>query len=168
MSSQYDKAKWIPSSNYNQGRKNKITKIVIHITDGQEKLENSVDWLCNKESKVSAHFVIGRNGDIVQLVKIEDKAWHAGEANSYSVGIEHCARSPGEWGKTDKGLLVTEEQYKSSAELVRWLCSYLNLSVDREHIKGHCELVGKDGKFISNHRDCPNKIWDWDKYMKLI
>jgi len=166
---QYEKSIWSPSPNFNWGRKgNKVSTIVIHITDGQEKLDRAVEHLQKKENQVSAHFIIGRDGTIVQLVKIENIAWHAAGANNISVGIEHIARSPGELSITDEGLPVTDAQYRSSADLVKWLCGKLDLPINRDHIKGHCELVDKNGKFISSHRDCPNRIWDWNKYMDLL
>jgi len=46
--------------------------------------------------RVSAHFLIGREGDVVQFVPCRRRAWHAGESsyagraacNDYSVGVE--------------------------------------------------------------------------------
>ena len=46
--------------------------------------------------RVSAHFVVRRDGRLLQFVSCEDRAWHAGrsswrerkECNDYSVGIE--------------------------------------------------------------------------------
>ena len=46
--------------------------------------------------QVSAHFLIRRNGELVQFVSCEQRAWHAGESiwkgrercNDYSIGIE--------------------------------------------------------------------------------
>lgn len=54
------------------------------------------DWLCNPEAKVSAHYIISEDGDVVQLVPEEQRAWHAGvgswgdinDINSNSIGIE--------------------------------------------------------------------------------
>ena len=48
------------------------------------------------ELKVSAHFLVKRNGDLIQFVSVEDRAWHAGvsefkgrsNCNDFSVGIE--------------------------------------------------------------------------------
>ena len=46
--------------------------------------------------KVSAHFLIRRDGDLIQFVRCADRAWHAGASewkgrprcNDYSVGVE--------------------------------------------------------------------------------
>ena len=69
--------------------------IVVHFPAGSS-LQSSVDVLTRANSGVSAHFVIGRNGDIVQLLPTNQIAWHAGESayagrsglNRYSIGIE--------------------------------------------------------------------------------
>ena len=69
--------------------------IVIHFTAGQSAAA-AVEWLATKASQVSAHLVIGRKGEITQLVPFNVIAWHAGQSswgghkflNSYSIGIE--------------------------------------------------------------------------------
>lgn len=69
--------------------------IVMHYTAGSS-LESSVNWLKNPASKASAHLIIGKKGEIVQLVPFNLKAWHAGISewkgrsglNRYSIGIE--------------------------------------------------------------------------------
>ncbi len=69
--------------------------IVIHFAAGSS-LASSVNVLTNADSGVSAHFVVGRNGDIVQMLPTNKIAWHAGEShyegrsglNQYSIGIE--------------------------------------------------------------------------------
>lgn len=69
--------------------------IVFHFTAGSN-LDSSVSTLTNAESGLSAHFVIGRSGEIVQMLPTNKIAWHAGESyyagrselNRYSIGIE--------------------------------------------------------------------------------
>lgn len=69
--------------------------IVIHYTAGSS-LSSSVNWLTNPQAKASAHLVIGKSGEIVQLVPFNIKAWHAGRSiwkgrqglNHFSIGIE--------------------------------------------------------------------------------
>ena len=62
------------------------------------------DWLCNPKAEVSAHYIISEQGDVVQLVPEEQRAWHAGagawgdvtDVNSRSIGIElnNTGRTP--------------------------------------------------------------------------
>lgn len=69
--------------------------LVIHYTAGGS-LESSVSWLKNPRANASAHVVVGRSGEMVQLVPFNIKAWHAGQSkwkgrsglNHYSIGIE--------------------------------------------------------------------------------
>ncbi|MDH5424988.1 MAG: N-acetylmuramoyl-L-alanine amidase [Gammaproteobacteria bacterium] len=69
--------------------------VIIHYTAGSS-AESSVTSLSNPKQKVSAHLVVGRNGEIYQLVPFDTIAWHAGVSewngrkgyNKYSIGIE--------------------------------------------------------------------------------
>jgi N-acetylmuramoyl-L-alanine amidase len=69
--------------------------VVIHYTAGSS-LESSVSWLKTPQAKASAHIVVGKSGNIVQLVPFNTKAWHAGSSkwkgrsgmNHFSIGIE--------------------------------------------------------------------------------
>ena len=69
--------------------------IVIHYTAGAS-LESSVSWLTDPKAGVSAHLVIGKSGNLVQLAPFNIKTWHAGKSswkgrsslNNYSIGIE--------------------------------------------------------------------------------
>ena len=182
---EYPGAVWSPSPNHSSRKGATADKIVIHITDGSPSLKNCVERFQRPETKSSPHFVVGRDGTVVQLVELDRAAWHARGWNSESVGIEHIARTPGElkgWAKlsretrrklveneadadseTDPGLAVTEEQIAASAALVRWLCQRLGLPCDREHVKGHYECPG------TTHEDCgldraAGGIWPWARF----
>lgn len=173
----YIPAQWLPSPNFTRGRSKPIDCIVLHHTDGQPRLDRAVahlrktraDYLAEGRDRgpVSAHFLVGQGGEVVQLVRIEDVAWHASGVNGVSVGIEHIARTPGELGKDDPGLLLTDAQLDASAALVRWLCARLKLPVDGRHIIPHCRVVG------TSHHDCgldveEGGIWDWRDYFRRL
>lgn len=87
---------FIQSPNYWPNRKKPCSVLVYHYTAG-DSLESCVKWFQKKDG-VSAHFVIGRDGRVVQMVKLCDRAWHAGTSawkgisgvNHFSVGIEIC------------------------------------------------------------------------------
>lgn len=69
--------------------------LVIHFTGGSS-ASSSVDYMLKPKSKVSAHLVIGRNGEVTQLLPFNVIAWHAGQSsfagrkqfNNYAIGIE--------------------------------------------------------------------------------
>ena len=85
-----------PSPNFGARRDGLTpTIIVIHYT-AMACTEAAIQRLCDPSSEVSAHYVIGRDGTLVQLVAEADRAWHAGQGewrgmtdiNSRSIGIE--------------------------------------------------------------------------------
>ena len=83
---------WQPSPNFNERQP---TFVVIHYT-GSDSAAAAMNTLTSPQAKVSAHYLILRDGTILQLVDERARAWHAGEArwgaaldlNSASIGIE--------------------------------------------------------------------------------
>ncbi|WP_172197180.1 N-acetylmuramoyl-L-alanine amidase [Niveibacterium sp. COAC-50] len=81
-----------PSPNYGARR---VSLVVIHHTSNGSALP-ALRTLTNPLSEVSAHYLITREGRIVQLVEEGERAWHAGrsrwgsinDVNSASIGIE--------------------------------------------------------------------------------
>ena len=89
-------ARWRASSNREPGLRPRL--LVLHYTGGS--LASALDWLTNEASDVSAHFVISRHGEVTQLVRTDEIAWHCGVSawvidgkevrglNRYAIGIE--------------------------------------------------------------------------------
>ncbi len=87
---------WHPSPNFGP-RRDGLTPslIVLHYT-GMRGAQDALARLCDPASEVSAHYVIGLEGQFWQLVAEESRAWHAGagawdgraDINSRSIGIE--------------------------------------------------------------------------------
>jgi hypothetical protein len=139
-----------------------IEQIVIHVTEGA--FWGSVRWLKSPRAHASSHFVVGRNGKIVQLVHLSDIAWHAGNwnVNSSSVGIEHEGFTYGSAGFTDA-------QYLASARLTAWIARRSLLPIDRAHIIGHAEVPAPGGGTGgSSHHTDPGPNWDWERYLRLV
>lgn len=132
-----------------------INRIVIHITDGGRNIDGPISWFQNPQARVSAHYVVGQDGEVVQMVHHNDIAYHANSANRDSIGIEHVANV--------HGLMPTEAEYSASAALVNWLCNQFNLPMDRTHVLGHSEADPH-----TTHTDCPNSVWNWDYYMSMV
>jgi len=88
------KLKQIKSPNFNKVRR-KIRFVIIHYT-GMQSLRASLSRLTSKKHKVSSHYLISRNGKIINLVDDNNVAWHAGKSkwknfenlNKTSIGIE--------------------------------------------------------------------------------
>jgi N-acetylmuramoyl-L-alanine amidase len=131
------------------------TAIVIHISDGC--LASADAWFHNPEARVSAHYIVAKNGTIHQYVKEEDTAYHTGapvnptwkllrpgvNANWYTIGIEHEGKPEDAWG---------DEQYQASAELVADIARRWSIPVDADHIVLHREIHGD--------RSCPGFVFD--------
>lgn len=78
------------------GRSQKITTIVVHHAATTNFGAMPGVWATRE---ASAHYGIGQNGEIRAYVDEENTAWHCGNGNAYSIGIE-CTNTSGEpsWG----------------------------------------------------------------------
>jgi N-acetyl-anhydromuramyl-L-alanine amidase AmpD len=134
--------------------------VVLHITQGSTAagaiatFESSVS-----PHRVSAHFVIDRDGTITQLVDLMDTAWHASQVNSKSVGIEHVAHVA--QAPFKDVALATEAQYQASAKLVAWLCEELLIPISRGYVRTHNEVSPGD-----HHPQCCTGALDPDRVVK--
>jgi N-acetyl-anhydromuramyl-L-alanine amidase AmpD len=82
----------VPASNHTVGRDgNTVELIVDHWTVVM--FDGAIRRFKDPASILSAHYVIGSDGRIAQLVSEEDTAYHAGvfSVNQRSIGIEHEA-----------------------------------------------------------------------------
>ena len=95
-----------PSPNHSSRLGRAVTLIVTHHTASRT-AEGAIRWLCDPESRVSAHYVIARDGAVTQLVPENLSAWHTGPCrwpgdagptrslNRESIGIELVNRGNG-------------------------------------------------------------------------
>ena len=177
----YPPAIWDPAPECNwEERTKEVSAVVIHYTEGS--YAGCISWFKNCDAQVSAHYVIRSvDGQVTQMVREKDKAWHARTANGYTIGIEHEAYG-NIWS------FFTEAMYQSSADLVRSICSrYDTINGRRTHDRdtldnGFClnnglYSLGGEGACIQirghqhypdqSHTD-PGPYWDWNYYYKLI
>ena len=83
-----------PSPNFDQ-RMLPVSMLVLHYT-GMPDAAGAIARLTDPEAKVSAHYLIAEDGQIVRMVDEANRAWHAGKShwrgitdvNSASIGIE--------------------------------------------------------------------------------
>lgn len=107
---------WAPTNN--KGGRIEPRIIVVHGTASRIEKGSAVSWLQNPKSRVSAHFVIERDGTIVQMVDCNLKSWHCDPSewngikncNNFSIGIELV--EPGRLRKVNSTTLTA--WYKSS------------------------------------------------------
>lgn len=56
--------------------------LVMHFTAGRG-FDSTVSYFKDPANKVSAHLVVGRKGELVQMVPFDRPAWHAGAASQW-------------------------------------------------------------------------------------
>ncbi len=106
--------------------------------------------------KVSAHFLIRRDGDIVQFVACGKRAWHAGvsswrgreRCNDFSIGIEL---------EGDDYQPFAGAQYAALARLTRRLCRAYPIT----GIAGHSDVAPQ-------RKTDPGPFFDWARYLSMI
>lgn len=179
----YPSAIWQPaaSCNYSSGRGGTaISNVTIHYTSGT--YAGAIAWFGNCNARASAHYVIrSLDGQVTQMVREADKAWHVGSANGYTIGIEHEAYG-------DVWSFFTPQMYRASADLVRNITArYPNISPHRIfyrdtlddgtvlnaglHSLGGstaCTQIRGHQHFPSQTHTDPGPYWDWNYYYKLI
>lgn len=111
------------------------------------------------DRKVSSHYLIRRDGELVQFVSCNDRAWHAGvssyqgrsNCNDFSIGIELEG--------TD-GSAYEPAQYRELTSLILTLCdAYPSLSTER--IAGHSDIA-------PGRKSDPGPAFDWPRLKALL
>ena len=109
-----------------------------------------------RDLKVSAHFFLRRDGEIIQFVPCGKRAWHAGESawqgktrcNDFSIGVEL------EGSDTQP---FTADQYQALVALTRALRKAYPL----RDIAGHAEIA-------PGRKTDPGPHFDWEGYRKAL
>ena len=131
------------SPNFNKKKRgqNKIKFIILHYT-GMKTESAALRRLTDPKSKVSAHYCIKKNGEIITLVPDLYIAWHAGKSswknfkslNSNSIGIE--ITNPGHNIKYEK---FSKAQIESLVKLCKFLIKKYNIKL--KNILGHSDIA---------------------------
>ncbi len=86
----------VPSPNHGPRTQGKPVDILLLHYTGMASEAGALAWLTDPRSQVSAHYFVGEDGRIVQMVDETNRAWHAGQSfwagesdiNARSIGIE--------------------------------------------------------------------------------
>ncbi|MDD2865097.1 MAG: 1,6-anhydro-N-acetylmuramyl-L-alanine amidase AmpD [Methylococcales bacterium] len=159
----------IPSPNFNdRPDENDISLVVIHcisLPPNEFGGEYIADLFCNRLNpnahsyfqdiytlQVSAHLLIRRDGECVQFVPFNKRAWHAGKSifqgrencNDFSIGIEL---------EGSETIVYTPAQYEKLNDVLAALFEhYPNLA----NITGHCDIAPE-------RKTDPGASFDWSK-----
>ena len=115
-----------------------VKKIAVHyVGNPKSTAKNNRDYFENLKNNharyVSAHFIIGLDGEIIQCIPLNEWSYCTNQANGYSISIECC--HPDAAGKFNK---ATEE---SLIALCAYLCGKFGLS--EKDIIRHYDVTGK-------------------------
>lgn len=171
-----DEAQRVPSPNFNaRPVAVDISLLIIHnisLPPGQfegdyveQFFQNCLDCSLHpyfetiRDLEVSSHFLIKRDGQLVQFVSTEDRAWHAGKSvfegvsncNDFAIGIElsGCDDQP-----------YSSAQYKALADLTERLQqAYPGITQDR--IVGHSDVA-------PGRKTDPGEAFEWSRYFDLL
>ena len=137
----------------------KIKFIIIHYT-GMKSENKAINRLTDVNSKVSSHFFVKKNGEVILKVPLKYTAWHAGKSkwkkfnllNKYSVGIE--IHNPGhkfEYPAFNK---------KQILSLLKF-CKFLKkkLKINKKNILGHSDVS------YARKKD-PGEKFPWELFAK--
>ena len=133
-----------------------IQMVVLHYTE-MKPVETAIDKMCDPQAKVSAHYCITEEGEVVRLVPEEKRAWHAGlsywrghkDVNSASIGIEldHPGHDGGYRGFAD-------EQFEALVPLVARIVKHYD--IPRANVVGHSDVAPA-------RKIDPGELFPWDR-----
>tara|TARA_X000000368_G_C22861074_1_gene636529 strand:+ start:68 stop:799 length:732 start_codon:yes stop_codon:yes gene_type:complete len=123
-------------------RKVKDIKFVVFHYTGMNNEKKAISKLTHSESKVSSHYFIKNNGEVITLVPDLYVAWHAGVSNwkkykslnRYSIGIE--ISNPGHDYKYKK---FSKKQINKIIKLSRFLIK--KYKIKPENFLGHSDIA---------------------------
>ena len=123
-------------------RKIKQIKFIVFHYTGMKKESDAIKRLTDPYSKVSSHYLIKNNGQIIILVPDLYIAWHAGQSlwknfkylNKNSIGIEIC--NPGHDNNYKK---FSKKQIQSILKLSKILIK--KYKIDKKNILGHSDIA---------------------------
>ena len=145
---------------YNFGpskRAKKLIKFIILHYTGMKKETDAIKKLCDYNSKVSSHYFIKNNGQILNLVPDLYEAWHAGKSkwkkfkslNKYSIGIE-INNLGHEFGYNK----FNSKQINSLKKLLSFLIKKYNIKAD--NVLGHSDIA-------PDRKKDPGEKFPWKK-----
>ncbi|MBT8439565.1 MAG: 1,6-anhydro-N-acetylmuramyl-L-alanine amidase AmpD [Gammaproteobacteria bacterium] len=165
-----------PSPNFDQRPGDaEINLLVIHnISLPPEQFGDNwiLDFFCNEldpkahpyftaitDLTVSAHVLIRRDGEIIQFVSFNDRAWHAGAScfegrercNDFSIGIEL---------EGSDNQPFEEQQYQRLSELTHALIDHYP-TLSKKMITGHCNIAPE-------RKTDPGPFFNWEHYFSML
>ena len=111
-----------------------VNDIVIHyVGNPGTTAQQNHDFFDQPDTTVSAHFLVGLDGEIIQCIPLDEVSSASNERNGDTVSIEVC--HPDATGQ------FNQKTYDSLVKLTAWLCDYCDIG--RDHVIRHYDITGK-------------------------
>lgn len=111
-----------------------VNDIVIHyVGNPGTTAQQNHDFFDQPDTTVSAHFLVGLNGEIIQCIPLDEVSSASNERNGDTISIEVC--HPDATGQ------FNQKTYDSLVKLTAWLCDYCDIG--RDHVIRHYDITGK-------------------------
>lgn len=117
-------------------KRSKTTAIAVHYVGnaGSSAIGNR-NYFQTTTKKVSSHYIIGLDGEIIRCIPEDEVSWCTNQANSYTISIECC--HPFSDG------IFNDKTYKSLVELCADICKRWNLNPLNGGIIRHYDVTRK-------------------------
>ncbi|MDB6123349.1 MAG: hypothetical protein JWQ71_2342 [Pedosphaera sp.] len=177
-STDYGPANWVANCGqyYSSGNGHKF--VVIHDMEGY--YASTISYFQNCGTQASVHYCVNGKkdsssdaaaGEITQMVREANYAWHVICWNQYCWGTEHE-------GFASNPAWYTDAMYNATGLLQRHLCDVGGIAKDRNHVVGHNAWQSSAWRSYASsafginitcntHTD-PGPYWDWSKLMGII
>ena len=150
-----------PNFDLKKRSKKQIKFLIFHYT-GMKNDNEALRRLTNPNSKVSSHYLIKGNGNIIVLVPDLYIAWHAGKSywknyellNNNSIGIE--ISNPGHQFNYKK---FSKQQIKSITKLSKYLM--IKYKIKPENVLGHSDIA-------PTRKKDPGEKFPWQFFAKKL
>ena len=111
-----------------------VRDIVIHyVGNPGTTAQQNHDFFNQPETSVSAHFLVGLDGEVIQCIPLNEKSSASNERNLDTISIEVC--------HPDASGQFNQATYDSLVKLTAWLCDAAGIG--REHVIRHYDITGK-------------------------
>ena len=111
-----------------------VTDIAIHyVGNPGTTAQANRDYFAQPDTAVSAHFLIGLAGEVIQCIPLDEKSSATNERNRDTISIEVC--HPDATGQ------FTKASYDSLVKLTAWLCD--TAGIGRDRVIRHYDVTGK-------------------------
>lgn len=133
---------------------NKVQDIAIHyVGNPGTTAQANRDYFNQPETKVSAHFVVGLEGEVIQCIPMNEKSAATNQRNIDTISIEVC--HPDATGK------FNQATYDSLVKLTAWLCDACDIG--RDQVIRHYDVTGKPCPlYFVDHPDA------WEQFLKDV